>query len=236
MLDVFKFKIHPEGYKFAAIFSSSAIVFLLLPNFLGLFNFFAYILFALSFFTLYFFRDPIRSIPLDDTKIVAPADGLIIKVQKSTLPDDLENDQEFTKISIFMNVFNVHVNRMPYSGEITNTIYYPGKFFNASLDKASKDNERCAYVVENKKYKKKIVFVQIAGLIARRIVNFTNINDSLEKGDKFGLIRFGSRVDIYLPIDCDIHVGEGQTTIAGETCLASFNIKDNKNLNTFIQK
>lgn len=178
-------------------------------------------------FCIYFFRDPQRNTIVDNDLIIAPADGKIIKIEKVKLHEELDinDDKEYQKISIFMNVFNVHVNRMPISGTITQTSYFPGEFFNASLDKASLENERNAFIIENNK--EKIVCIQIAGLIARRIVPYAMEGDVLKAGDKIGLIRFGSRVDLYLPPSFNLLVTLDQITTAGETLIAHRNIKLN---------
>lgn len=171
---------------------------------------------ALTVFVVAFFRDPERTPPADPRSIVSPADGLIIKVEKQ-----LENrllKAEAMKISIFMNVFNVHVNRAPATGRILKILYNPGKFVSANLDKASLENEQNALLLETKAGKK-IVFNQIAGLIARRIVCRVREGAELARGERFGLIRFGSRVDVYLPLDCEISVKVGEKVSAGTSIL-----------------
>ena len=186
------FKIHKDGWVF--IISAFIISFITFPFFQIISIFFA----ILGFFIIYFFRDPNRSIPIEDF-IVSPADGKIVYVGESNLPDELGITGDYLKISIFLDVFNVHVNRMPVSGNVKQITYIPGKFFRANVDKASKENERNIILLENKN-KEKIVVVQIAGLIARRIVCELKNNQSVLKGDRFGMIKFGSRVDLYLPI------------------------------------
>ena len=209
------FKIHKDGWVF--IISAFIISFITFPFFqiIG-------ILFAiLGFFIIYFFRDPNRSIPIEDF-IVSPADGKIVYIGESNLPDELGITGDYLKISIFLDVFNVHVNRMPVSGNIKQITYIPGKFFRANVDKASKENERNIILLENKN-KEKIVVVQIAGLIARRIVCELKNNQSVLKGDRFGMIKFGSRVDLYLPKNYLPLVSNDQIVIAGETIISNPN-------------
>lgn len=176
----------------------------------------------LAIFVIAFFRDPERSIPTDKNSIVSPADGKVIKVEK--IRDDRFLKAEALKISIFMNVFNVHVNRAPASGKVLNIIYNPGKFFNASLDKASMLNEQNALILEGPGGRK-FAFNQIAGLIARRIVCHAKAGMRLQKGQRFGLIRFGSRVDVFLPTDCKIAVKVGDKVSAGSTILGYWNVR-----------
>ncbi len=212
-----------EGHIFILIAAVLAFFLFLVSIVLGIIGI------LLVVFCVYFFRDPKRYTLLDDDLVIAPADGKIIKIEKSKLPEELDvsDDTEYHKISIFMNVFNVHVNRMPVSGTITQTSYFPGEFFNASLDKASLENERNAFIIENNK--EKIVCIQIAGLIARRIVPYAMEGDVLKAGDKIGLIRFGSRVDLYLPSSFNLLITPEQTTTAGETLIAHRNVKLNSN-------
>lgn len=207
-------RVHPEGYKFFLIFIllSSVTGFFYLP--LGILGF------LITIFVLWFFRDPERMVPSSEVGIISPADGVICKIEKTSPPKELKSSEELLKISVFMNVFNVHVNRAPVAGNIKDIIYVPGKFINASLDKASEDNERNILVLENNK-NEEIIVVQIAGLIARRILSFVNLFDSLKMGERFGLIRFGSRVDVYLPSNYDAKVELGQKVTAGETIIAS---------------
>jgi len=206
-------RVHPEGYKFFLIFIS-------LSSLLGFFYFPLGILgFLLTIFVLWFFRDPERMVPSSETGIISPADGVICKIEKTLPPKEVKSSEELLKISVFMNVFNVHVNRAPVAGNIKEIIYVPGKFINASLDKASENNERNILVLENDK-NEEIIVVQIAGLIARRILSFVNLFDSLKIGERFGLIRFGSRVDVYLPSNYDPKVELGQKVIAGESIIA----------------
>ena len=206
-------KIHTEGYKFIVIAVFITILFLIINNFLGLLGL------LLTVWVYYFFRDPERTIIGDDSYLVSPADGEVIKVEEVDGPKEfgLEN-QKFKKISIFMNVFDCHVNRTPCSGVVEEIFYKPGKFLNASLDKASEDNERNYYKIKDK-HGNNIIVVQIAGLVARRIVCETNKNQELNQGDRIGMIRFGSRADVYYE-NYEPLVKVGQTAISGETLLA----------------
>ena len=206
-------KIHTEGYKFIVIAVFITIFFLIINNFLGLLGL------LLTVWVYYFFRDPERTIIGDDSYLVSPADGEVIKVEEADGPKEfgLEN-QKFKKISIFMNVFDCHVNRTPCSGVVEEILYKPGKFFNASLDKASEDNERNYYKIKDKNGNN-IIVVQIAGLVARRIICETNKNQNLNQGDRIGMIRFGSRADVYYE-NYEPLVKVGQTAISGETLLA----------------
>ena len=206
-------KIHTEGYKFIVIAVFITIIFLIINNFLGLIGI------LLTVWVYYFFRDPERSIIGDDSYLVSPADGEVIKVEEVDGPKELGlENKKFKKISIFMNVFDCHVNRTPCSGIVEDILYKPGKFLNASLDKASEDNERNYYKIKDK-HGNDIVVVQIAGLVARRIVCETNKNQELSQGDRIGMIRFGSRADVYYE-NYEPLVKVGQTAISGETLLA----------------
>lgn len=176
----------------------------------------AWLLMLATTFILCFFRDPERFIPPQENALVSPADGKIIIVE--TVNDSQFTEGQALKVSIFMNVFNVHVNRVPYSGTIEKVIYTPGKFYAADSSKGALQNEYCAAVLRTEQGKK-IAFVQIAGLIARRIICWLEPNDSVVKGRRFGLIRFGSRVDLYLPPDTDLTVRVGQKVRAGESIL-----------------
>ena len=206
-------KIHTEGYKFIVIAVFITIIFLFINNFLGLVGI------LLTVWVYYFFRDPERVIIGDDSYLVSPADGEVIKVEEVDGPKELGlENKKFKKISIFMNVFDCHVNRIPCSGVVEDILYKPGKFLNASLDKASEDNERNYYKIKDK-HGNDIIVVQIAGLVARRIVCETNKNQELNQGDRIGMIRFGSRADVYYE-NYEPLVKVGQKTISGETLLA----------------
>ena len=206
-------KIHAEGYKFLVIAGIITIIFYTLSDLLGLIGL------VLTVWVYYFFRDPDR-IPIDnDDYLISPADGEIIKVEEVDGPKELNlENKKFKKISIFMNVFDCHVNRTPCSGKIEEILYKPGKFFNASLDKASEDNERNYYKIKDQQ-NNDIIVVQIAGLIARRIVCESNKDQNLKQGDRIGMIRFGSRADIYYE-NYNPLVKIGQKAIAGETLIA----------------
>ena len=210
--------VHPEGRKFVvgAAFATLLLYWLWHP--LG------WLAFGLTLWVAAFFRDPIRTTPRGDKFIVAPADGLITMIAKVPPPPELRGsdvlaDGEYTRVSIFMSVFDVHINRSPIAGRIKRVAYVPGKFVNADLDKASEDNERQHFLVESNDGLK-IGFTQIAGLVARRIVAFVKEGDAVEAGQRVGLIRFGSRVDVYLPAGTSPKVLLGQRAIAGETILA----------------
>ena len=206
-------KLHSEGYKFIVIFVVLTIILYSFSSFLGLIGV------VLSIWVYYFFRDPERVIIGDDNYLVSPADGEVIKVEEVDGPKEvgLEN-KRLKKISIFMNVFDCHVNRTPCSGKVEEILYKPGKFLNASFDKASEDNERNYYKLKDQSGND-IVVVQIAGLIARRIVCETNNGQELNQGDRIGMIRFGSRADVYYE-NYEPLVKVGQKTISGETLLA----------------
>jgi phosphatidylserine decarboxylase len=172
-------------------------------------------------FTLWFFRNPKRKTPAIPNSIISSADGRVCLIDKASPPVEIEmGSDEMLRICVFMNVFNVHINRSPIAGTINKIVYKEGHFFNASLDKASEKNERSSIVVENQKGTE-IVVVQIAGLIARRILGFVSTNQSIDQGERYGLIRFGSRVDIYLPLNSNINCSVGDRVIAGETLLAT---------------
>ena len=206
-------KIHTEGYKFIVIAVFITIIFLIINNFLGLIGI------LLTVWVYYFFRDPERTIIGDDSYLVSPADGEVIKVEEVDGPKELGlENKKFKKISIFMNVFDCHVNRTPCSGTVEDILYKPGKFLNASLDKASEDNERNYYKIKDN-HGNDIIVVQIAGLVARRIVCETNNNQQLNQGDRIGMIRFGSRADVYYE-NYEPLVKVGQLAISGETLLA----------------
>ena len=206
-------KLHSEGYKFLVIAVVLTIIFYSFSNFLGLVGL------VLTIWVYYFFRDPERVIIEDDNYLVSPADGEVIKVEEVNGPKELGlENKKFNKISIFMNVFDCHVNRTPCAGLVEEILYKPGKFLNASLDKASEDNERNYYKIKDP-HGNEIVIVQIAGLIARRIVCETNKNQNLKQGERIGMIRFGSRADVYYENYKPL-VKIGQRSISGETLLA----------------
>lgn len=210
--------IHPEGRKYVAI----AAVIALLSLFV--FDFITWPLVFLTFGVAAFFRDPIRVTPQGEGMLIAPADGLVTMIQRVELPPELRGPQALgeapmVRVSIFMSVFDVHVNRTPITGTIRHVIYISGRFLNADLDKASEENERQHFIVEDKNGLR-IGFTQIAGLVARRIVSFTKPGDMVVAGQRVGLIRFGSRVDVFLPEDYAAQVTLGQRTIAGETVIA----------------
>jgi len=207
-------KIRPEGRLFITIFFVIAIILFNFAQFLG------WIGVILVGWCMYFFRDPDRVTPKDPNLIICPADGVIQLVTNSTPPAELEmGHTQMRRISIFMSVFDCHVNRSPIDGEVIKTAYKPGKFLNASLDKSSEDNERQSLNLQNQDGVN-IAVVQIAGLIARRIICWTKEGRQLRAGERFGMIRFGSRVDIYLPIKTRILAIPGQRTIGGETPIA----------------
>ena len=213
MLDKIFPKIHAEGYKFLVIFIVATIILYFISGFLS------FIGFVLTIWVYYFFRDPERVSIEDDNYLTSPADGLVLQVLETNGPKELGlENKKFKKISIFMNVFDCHVNRTPCSGTVEDILYKPGKFLNASLDKASEDNERNYYKIKDK-HGNDIVVVQIAGLVARRIVCETNKNQELNQGDRIGMIRFGSRADVYYE-NYEPLVKVGQTAISGETLLA----------------
>jgi phosphatidylserine decarboxylase len=206
-------KLHSEGYKFIVIAVILTIVLYNFSNFLGQVGL------ILTIWVYYFFRDPERVIIEDNNYLVSPADGEVIKVEEVNGPKELGlENKKFNKISIFMNVFDCHVNRTPCAGQVEEILYKPGKFINASLDKASEDNERNYYKIKDVNGNE-IIVVQIAGLIARRIVCETNKNQELKQGERIGMIRFGSRADIYYE-NYEPLVKIGQRAISGETLLA----------------
>ncbi len=221
--------IHPEGRKFGSV----AVVLSLIPLFFG-WDIIGWPMLALSAGVFAFFRDPERVVPQDESAIVAPADGLVSLISQVEPPEELriEDGSGFkglpsgpvTRISIFMSVFDVHINRSPIGGTITRLIYIPGKFMNADLDKASEENERQHFLVERSDGVQ-IGFTQIAGLVARRIIPFVKPGDMVASGQRVGLIRFGSRVDVYLPAGTEPKVLMGQRIVAGETILAELGSK-----------
>ena len=207
--------IHREGWKFSAISLFVSLILLVIWPLLS------FVSFLITFFILWFFRDPERNTPITEGKIISPADGKVCLIDLSVPPEELQyGTEEMQRVCIFMNVFNVHVNRVPVKGEIKKIIYKEGSFFNASLDKASEKNERNSIIITTENGIE-IVVVQIAGLIARRILSFVSNGDKLKSGERFGLIRFGSRVDVYLPKTFKPEVKVGDKTIAGETIIGS---------------
>ncbi|MCF2514243.1 phosphatidylserine decarboxylase [Sphingomonas sp. G124] len=214
--------VHPEGRKYTLIAAFAALAtYSLLNHFLG------WLLIGLTIWVAAFFRDPIRTTPADPKLIVAPADGLVTMISRVTAPLELAGEGglagEYTRVSIFMSVFDVHINRSPISGTVRRIAYVPGKFLNADLDKASEDNERQHFLVEREDGLK-IGFTQIAGLVARRILSFVKEGDRVEAGERIGLIRFGSRVDVYLPAGTGSQVLLGQRAIAGETVIGEIGV------------
>ena len=212
-----RYFIHPEGWKFAAILFVSSMI--LLYFFMA--TIIASIGFLLTFFVLWFFRDPKRITPQDPSLIISSADGKVCLIDEAYPPEEVSmQDKKMKRICVFMNVFNVHVNRSPVQGVVESIVYKKGQFLNASLDKASDKNERNSLVI-NTNNDTTIVVVQIAGLIARRILSFVASNHRLNQGERFGLIRFGSRVDIYMPLDAIDKCKVGDKVVAGESILAS---------------
>jgi len=206
-------KIHSEGYRFLVIFGIATIVLYFIHGFLG------FIGFVLTIWCYYFFRDPERISINDDNYLTSPADGLVLQVIETNGPKELGlENRKFTKISIFMNVFDCHVNRSPCSGKVLEILYKPGKFLNASLDKASEDNERNYYKIQNN-LGEEVIVVQIAGLIAKRIVTEASVDQEVQQGSRIGMIRFGSRADVYFENYKPL-IKINQKTIAGETLLA----------------
>ena len=217
MRDTFIKPMHPEGFKFVGIFVVITISLFLIWDVLG------WIGVGLTIWCYYFFRDPERVTPKKEGLIISPADGIVSLIEKAVPPAELGMaDEALTRVSVFMSVFNCHVNRAPIAGQVTEIAYRPGKFFNASLDKASVDNERNSLNIKVEDGRQ-IAVVQIAGLVARRIVCFSAKGDKIQTGERFGLIRFGSRLDVYLPNGLDPMVQLGQTMIAGETVIADLN-------------
>ena len=208
-------KIHKEGYKFLAISILASFIILFLSKFLGL------IFILITIWVYYFFRDPDRISINDDSYLVSPADGLVTDISERSGPEELRlENTTYTRVSIFMNVFNCHVNRIPTSGKVEEIYYKPGKFLNASLDKASEENERNYFKIKTKDKDEEIIIVQIAGLIARRIVCEVEQGQDLKQGDRIGMIRFGSRVDVYFK-NKKVLAKLGQNVVAGESLIAS---------------
>ncbi|MEE2704873.1 MAG: phosphatidylserine decarboxylase [Pseudomonadota bacterium] len=212
--------IHPEGVGFLLIFIFISFVLWVLWSPLGFLGL------VLSIWCFYFFRDPDRFTPTQDGLIISPADGIVQAISETSGPKELDLEQDtFIRVSIFMSVFDCHVNRTPVSGKIINSVYVPGLFLNASLDKASEDNERQYLLIETEN-SSNIVVVQIAGLVARRIRSDVSIGQQLESGERIGMIRFGSRVDVYLPNTFKPLVSMGQKMIAGETVISDKRVTD----------
>ena len=208
--------IHPEGWKFAIIFFVISILLSFISVAISVIGY------LLTLFTLWFFRDPKRNTPLDTNLIISSADGKVCLIDEAYPPKEVSiNQEKMKRICVFMNVFNVHINRSPVSGTVKDIIYKEGQFLNASLDKASEKNERSSLIISSDNGVE-IIVVQIAGLIARRILGFISNNHNLYQGERFGLIRFGSRVDIYMPLDAVTKCSIGDKVIAGESVLASF--------------
>ena len=207
--------LHPAGVPIVAAFAGIAVLLCLIWH--GFF----WIGVILTVWCAFFFRDPVRVTPLREGLVIAPADGLVSMIQQVSLPGefDTEDDKTYTRVSIFLNVFDVHIQRIPFAGKIKEVVYRPGKFLNASLDKASEDNERSSTLIETTDGKY-YACVQIAGLIARRIINDLKKDQSVQSGQRYGLIRFGSRVDLYLPEGVEPMVCVGQRTVGGETVIA----------------
>ena len=213
MIDTIFPKVHKEGHKFLAIAAAITFVLLLISNFFGLLGL------VLTIWIFYFFRDPERFSINNENYLLSPADGIISQIIETNGPKELGlHEKKFTRVSIFMNVFNCHVNRVPSSGKIIQIFYKPGKYLNASLDKASEDNERNYVKIKNSNGDE-LILVQIAGLIARRIVCEIKENDEIKQGNKFGMIRFGSKVDLYFQ-NHTLMVRQNQKMIAGETIVA----------------
>ena len=209
--------IHNEGWRFVGIFAAITALLAIVWEPLG------WIGLGLTVWCYLFFRDPERVTPEVENVVVSPADGIVQMIAKVKAPEELNmGDQMFTRVSVFMSVFNVHVNRAPAAGKITKSVYVPGKFLNATMDKASKDNERQILAMKTTSGKD-LCFVQIAGLIARRILCEASVGQEYKVGERFGLIRFGSRLDVYLPMGIEPQVVLGQTMIAGESIIANLN-------------
>ena len=214
MIDTVIKPMHPEGYKFVAAFAVATLILFWLWEPLG------WLGLGLTIWCYYFCRDPKRAVPENAGLLVSPADGVISLIERAVPPDELGMGPEaLVRVSVFMSVFNCHVNRAPIAGKVTAVAYRPGKFFNASLDKASEHNERNGLTITMADGRR-IAVVQIAGLVARRIVCWVAPGRRLETGERFGLIRFGSRLDVYLPDGVEPLVAVGQTMVAGETVLA----------------
>lgn len=227
--------VHKEGQIFVALAICAAIFLMALGKTFGAFSGFVVIGLIIIFYVAFFFRDPKRVTPQGSDLIISPADGIVHKIEMAPLPEELGVDSEdenespaepdqVCRVSIFLNIFNVHVNRIPMGGKVTALNYRPGLFLSANLDKASEENERQCVVIENNDGKR-LVCIQIAGQIARRIVCNLRDDDDVVAGERYGIIRFGSRVDIYLPKGVEPLVTNGQTMIGGETILAKIDGK-----------
>ena len=213
MIDFLFPKLHKEGYRFVTIAAVVTFILLLISNFLGMISS------LITIWVFYFFRDPERYSINDSNYLLSPADGIISNIVEMNGPKELGlEEKQYTRVSIFMNVFNCHVNRVPSSGKISQIFYKPGKYINASLDKSSEENERNYVKIINTK-QDEIILVQIAGLIARRIICEVKEGDEIKQGDKFGIIRFGSRVDLYFEKH-KIMVKKNQKSVGGETIIA----------------
>ncbi len=216
MFDFIVQKLHREGYRFVAIAAVVTFILLLINNYLGIIGL------LITIWVYYFFRDPERYSIQDENYLVSPADGKITQISEINGPKELGlENKKYKRISIFMDVLACHVNRTPYTGKVDKIFYKPGKYINATLDKASEDNER-NYLKINNQTGDEIIVVQIAGMIARRIVCDVKEGDAIKQGDRFGMIRFGSRVDLYFE-NYNLLVKKGQNTVAGETLLAKKN-------------
>ncbi len=214
VIKMVSFPIHKEGYKFILIFALITIGLLLFNDTLGLIGI------VLTLWCIFFFRDPERTIPVEENALVSPADGVVTRVDYGVeAPKETEIKGKVNKISVFLNVFNVHVNRVPISGKIKKVEYSKGNFLSANLDEASTQNERSIAVLETESGNE-IAFAQVAGLVARRIVSDLKEGQNVKTGERYGIIRFGSRTDIYLPESFQIKVLVGQTMIGGETIIA----------------
>ncbi len=218
--------VHPEGIKFVVIAGAiSVALFLLEWSVVG------WLMSGITLWVAAFFRDPIRVTPQGEGLVISPADGLVCQISDVDRPRELASgdaalpEGRYTRVSVFMSVFDVHINRAPIAGTISNVVYVPGKFLNADLDKASEDNERQYFVVDAPDGTR-IAFTQIAGLVARRIMRFSQIGDRVTSGQRVGLIRFGSRVDVFLPAGTTPAVAVGQRAVAGETILARLGSRD----------
>lgn len=209
------FPIHKEGHKFILIFAIVTIILALMNDTLGLIGL------VLTLWCIFFFRDPERVVPSDEDAIISPADGVVTKIEEGVrAPEDLGyGDQKWNKMSVFLNVFNVHVNRTPVAGTVTKVSYKAGKFLSANAEDASEQNERNSVVIKTEKGDE-IIFVQVAGLVARRIVSDIKEGQKVKAGDRYGIIRFGSRADLYFPANVEIKSLLGQVMIGGETIIA----------------